>query len=121
MTRQTVRSIKQSKKESLFYQELSTLFMKVAFDEPLFHGLTLNRVALSADGGICFMFFYTAGGKEAFEKLMPKLILYKPSLRKALAHSINSRYTPELVFRFDEQFEKQQRIEELLSKIGEEK
>ncbi|MFZ5953602.1 MAG: ribosome-binding factor A [Candidatus Dependentiae bacterium] len=119
MDSQHTRSIKKAKKESLFYQELSKLIHQIIMDEPELASLTFNRVRLSEDSGICFMLFYTPEGKALFDKLLPKLILYKPSLRKSLAHAIRSRYTPDLVFQYDEQFEKQQRIEELLNKIGE--
>jgi ribosome-binding factor A len=119
MDSHNTRSIKKAKKESLFYQELSKLIHHVIMDEPELASITFNRVRLSDDCGICFMLFYTPEGKEAFDKLLPKLILYKPSLRKSLAHAIRSRYTPELVFQYDDQFEKQQRLEELLNKIGE--
>lgn len=120
MDNQQTRSIKKAKKESLFYQELSKLIHQIIMDEPELAPLTFNRVRLSDDSGICFLLFYTVDGKEFFDKLLPKLVLYKPSLRKALSRAINSRYTPQLVFQYDEQFEKQQRIEELFKKIGDE-
>ena len=80
-------------------------------------GLSITRVKLADDGSICTIFFYTPGGLEAFKEKRNFLILYKPSLRKAIARAIPARYTPELVFRFDDTFEKQQRIEQILDTI----
>ena len=69
---------------------------------------------------MCSIFFYAADGKQQFQELLPFLILYKPSLRKALASAIPARYTPNLLFKFDAQYEKQRRIDDLLIKLKEE-
>ncbi len=117
MTQSNVRSIKLAKKEALLFKELSQLFMRLSMDEPELHGIHISRVELSRDGGICFILFYTDKGETEFHAKMSLLILYKPSLRKALSKNIASRYTPDLVFKFDEKFEKQARIDALLDKI----
>lgn len=112
--------IKRAQKESRLLREISQLLMKIAMDDPALNGIFINKVQLSPDKSVCNIFFYAMDGQEAFKKILPTLILYKPSLRKALATIIPSRYTPELVFKFDAQFEKQKRIEDLLEKIKEE-
>jgi ribosome-binding factor A len=117
MIQSTVKSIKNAKKESLIFREVSSLFLNLILDQPQLSDMTINRIELSRDGGICFIFFYTAQGEEAFFEKLPLLILYKPSLRKALAQKIVSRYTPDLVFRFDNTLEKRHRIESLLDTI----
>jgi ribosome-binding factor A len=109
--------IKRAQKESLMFREISRLFLSITIDEPRLRTIHVNRVGLSSDRSMCTVYFYTADGPQAFQALMPTLILYKPSLRKALSQAIPSRYTPDLIFKFDEQFEKQQRIEQLLEKI----
>ncbi len=109
--------IKRAQKESLLLRELSKLLMQITMDNRELQGIFVNRVKLSPDRSICLVYFYCADGAEGFKKRMPLLILYKPSLRKALATAIPSRYTPELMFKFDRQFEKQQRIENLLEQI----
>lgn len=109
--------IKRAQKESLLLRELSKLLLQISMDDSRIAGVFINRVQLSQDKGTCNVLFYTAAGKEAFDALMPILILYKPSLRKALSTIIPGRYTPQLAFKFDSQFEKQQRIENLLEKL----
>ncbi len=111
------KNIKQAQKEELLLRELAQLFLQIALDEPRLHDLFLNRVHLSPDKGMCSIYFYSPLGKKKFDEIFPILILYKPSLRAALAKRIPARYTPQLVFKFDDQFEKQQRIENLLEKI----
>ncbi len=86
-------------------------------DDTRLQGLTINRVQLSPDKGMCSVYFYTPLGEEHFKDMLRILILYKPSLRKALASRIQARYTPDLTFKFDTQFEKVQRVEELLEKV----
>ncbi len=111
--------IKRSQKESLLFREISQLFLQATLDDPRLEGLFVNRVQLSPDKGLCTVFFYTPQGEEAFKEKRSILTLYKPSLRKALATSIRSRYTPNLSFKFDTQFEKHQRLEELIEQVKE--
>lgn len=67
--------------------------------------------------GTCTVYFYSPQGKEYFRKVQHILLDYKPSLRKALASGLQAHYTPQLVFAFDAQFEKQQRIEQLIEQV----
>jgi ribosome-binding factor A len=113
----SVHSIKKSQKESLLFRAIAQLFSSTTQDDARLAGIAVNRVKLSDDKGVATVFFYTSGGLAEFKEKLPTILLYKNSLRKALAHSINSRYTPELVFKFDDQFEKQQRIEGILQQI----
>ena len=113
--------VKRAQKESLLFREISQLFLQAGLDDPKLQTITIYRVALSSDKGVCTVYFYTPEGEETFTKeLLPIVTQYKVSLRRALASRIRSRYTPELVFAFDKQFEKQLRIEELIEKVKEE-
>lgn len=120
MSDSNTSTIKRAQKESLFLREISNLFLQTAMDDKRLQGMHVNRVALSPDKGWCTVFFYTPEGKSHFDAALPILILYKPSLRKALASIINSRYVPDLVFKYDEQYEKELRIETLLEKVKQE-
>ena len=112
-----VKSIKRAQKEALLYREISTLFLKITLEDARLQELFINRVSLSPDKGMCSIFFYTDRGEAGFQELMEILVLYKPSLRKALSSRIPSRYVPNLLFKFDTKFEKHQRIEQLLETI----
>ncbi len=112
-----VRSIKQAQKQSLLLREISRLFAQTAMDDPRLIKLTINRIQLSPDKGSCSVYFYTPGGPAEFKELLEVLKLYKPSLRSALAKSINARYTPQLVFKYDEQYEKEEKMNKLLDAI----
>jgi ribosome-binding factor A len=120
MNNPRVSDIKRAQKESLLLHEVSGYFLRITLDDERLKTLTLNRVKLSRDKSSCTLFFYCSGGAEMFKKLLPTLILYKPSMRKALADQIDGRYTPQLIFKYDAPFERQLGIEALLDKIKEE-
>ena len=93
--------------------------LEAARDDASLQSITITRVALSADKSSCSVFFYTPAGEEAFKKMLETLKLYKPSLRTALAAKIRGRYTPDIIFRFDEQYEKSEKMNKLLEKLKE--
>ena len=107
-------AIKRAQKEAGLYRILSGLFHQATLEKPELAGLFINRVELSPGKTVCYAYMYTAQGKEQFDKVLPSLTIFKPSMRKAVADSMGGRYTVEIVFAFDEQFEKQQRIEQIL-------
>lgn len=113
----SVSNVKRAQKESLLFREISQLFLQAMMDDKRLEGLFVNRVQLSPDKGVCTVYFYTAKGEEYFDDILQVLTLYKPSMRKALASTVKGRYVPDLVFEFDKQFEKQQRIEELIEQV----
>jgi ribosome-binding factor A len=112
-------AIKRAQKESLLLHVFSELLLQITLDDSRIQGIYVNRVKLSSDKSVCTIFFYTPDGPDTFNEKLGYLLLYKPSLRKAIAQAIPSRYVPELVFKFDDQFEKQQRVDELLDRIKE--
>lgn len=112
-------NVKRAQKESLLFREISQLFLQASMDDSRLQGLFVNRVHLSPDKSMCSVYFYSAQGEQYFKELLHTLTLYKPSMRKALAATIRGRYVPDLIFKFDKQFEKQQRIEALIEQVRE--
>jgi len=110
-------SIKHAQKESLLSKKIAILLSQIAQDDASIADLALNRVELSANKSTATLYFYLKGGQKAFDEKIRALTLYKPSLRAALAKLAPSRYTPELVFRYDARFEKELKINQLLDKI----
>src|SRR5665647_906470 len=107
-------SIKFSQKSTQIYREVSALITQEKMNNKALQNVLINRVTLSRDKGICFIYFYVPD-KTQLKEALNTLICYKPSLRKALADSIKARYTPDIIFRYDETFEKQEHIENLLN------
>jgi len=113
-------SVKRAQKESLLHQLLLQLYLQLMLDDKRLQGMSITRVKLSPDKSVCSVFFHTDQGELGFKERFNTLVLYKPSLRKAIADAIPSRYVPNLVFKYDAQVEKQQRVEEILKKIKDE-
>lgn len=117
----SISSVRRAQKESLLFREISYLFMQASFDDPKLRSISISRVALSPDKGLCTIYFYSGKGEEYFFKeILHVLTQYKPSLRKALASRLQLRYTPELSFTFDSQLEKQLRVEQLIEQVKQE-
>ncbi len=116
----TVSDIKRAQKEKSILREISTLFMQAAQDDPQLSGFMITRVELTPDKGLCYVYMYVEGGLEAFKEKLQYLKLYKPSLRKSLADTLKFRYTPEISFAFDTQYEKELEINNLFEKLKEE-
>ncbi len=108
---------KREQKTSLFLHEISNLIRTLALDEPALSKVFVSRVKLSNDYGICFVYFSTFTDKEDFDNAFEILKLYKPSLRKALAQIVHSRYAANLVFLYDELKEKEREINTLLDEV----
>lgn len=120
MNNKRVSDIKRAQKTSLLLRAISTLFSQATMDNKELRSFYVNRVELSPDKSNCYVFFCAIGGEEEFKKNKAHLILFKPSLRAALAKQINGRYTPQIVFKFDAVHDKVQRVEQLLEDIKKE-
>jgi len=115
------QEIKREKKKSLFLREIASLVQSLGGEDKVVAQVYVTRVDLSADTGICYVYFstYTEFSEELFKTVLERLKLYKPSMRKALAHTIPGRYTPDLLFLYDKPKEKEFRINQLLDKASE--
>lgn len=109
--------VRRARKESQLYREISTYFMQITQNDAGFSGLFINSVRLSPDKGTLSIFFACAGGEEEFQSRLDHLILYKPAIRKAVSQAVQARYTPQLVFKYDEQFEKQHKLDTLFDQL----
>jgi ribosome-binding factor A len=120
--------IKRERRKSVLLRELSTFIDAIAEEQPAVREVYLSRLDLSADGGICYLYFAAVTpqigsgqtAEERYKEALSILKLYRPSLRKNLAQSLQARYTPDLMFLFDENREKIDRINGLLDQVSQE-
>jgi len=110
-------AIKRSQKEAALFRLISSLVHQATLEQPSLQGTFVTRVELSPGKTLCHVFFYTAQGQEHFNQVLQDLKLFKPSMRKAIADEMQSRYTVDLMFQFDAQFEKKERIDRLLDSL----
>lgn len=117
--------IKREQKKSLYLQKLTEILRELAEQEPIIGNVYISRVDLSADTGICYVFFgsYPDPANDdlsVFNTALEKLKLYKPSLRSVFAQRVRTRYVPDFFFKFDEKQESLRNINNLLDKVQEE-
>jgi len=115
----SVYDIKRAQKTSLLFRLISKLFLEASIDDEKVSGLYISHVKLSPNKSHCYVFFSSVNGKKEFEEKFSSLLLYKPSLRAAIAKEVNSRYTPDIIFKFDEEGEKSRKINDLIDKLKE--
>jgi ribosome-binding factor A len=109
--------VRRARKESLLFRELSSFLMRITQNDSLLAGIFVSAVVLSPDKSSCSILFASANGKAYFEEHLGRLILYKPALRKALSQAIQARHTPQLIFKYDERFEKEQKLNTLFDQL----
>lgn len=110
-------SVRREQKKKALFRMLSSIVQNIACDDIALNSLFVSRVELSDDGSMCYIYFSTYTTQEAFEAMLPKLILYKPSMRATLAKEFQSRYTPDLIFYYDKIKDKERAIHELLDSV----
>jgi len=97
--------------------ELSLLLVQKAQD-PQLREVTISRVELSDDLRHAKIYFTLLPGKASVEKVNRSLIKAAGFMRSHLAKTLNLRFTPELRFWYDKEFEKVEKIERLLDEIS---
>lgn len=117
MTENKVSLQKRAKRESLIRKELSKLFLDIKQSDRNLDDLYITNVELSSNKSSAHVLFFSEKGEEFFNEKLNFIILYKPSVRKALSQILNSRYTPNIIFQYDKTLEKQAKIESLLDKV----
>jgi len=119
----SVYTIKREQKKSLYLQKLTTILYQLSEEVPLLRNVYVSRIDLSADTGICYLYFATfpdanKSPQEVFDEALYHLKLYKKSIRKSFAQIIKARYCPDLTFLFDEKYEKVYSMNTLLTKVS---
>lgn len=101
-------------------QELTELMTRSVKD-PGIGFLTLTSVRLTPDLQLARVFFTVLGDDKARKETARALDRAKPFLRRQLSSRLRLRRVPELDFRYDESIEQQDRIEQILKQIREER
>lgn len=95
--------------------ELSILLLQKVSD-PRLEGVAISHVVMAPDLKRAKIYFTVSTGTD--HRVVKKALLKaKGFFRSALAGAINLRYTPDLVFFYDDQSDEAQRIDSLLREI----
>lgn len=113
----SVSEIKRARKESNIRREISAAVLSISKDHKELGDLVVSRVQLSKGKNQCSIYFYTSEGEEKFMEKLELLKLYKPSIRTMLAKNLQSRYVPEIRFKFDKQLDKTSKMEQVIESL----
>lgn len=83
--------------------------------------ITITRVTVSSDLQVARVYYTTMGDAKAKEETRRGLERARPMLRRALGQRLRLRRVPELHFRFDESIGHQDRIEQILQELNQER
>lgn len=99
-----------------YQKELSKLLVLEAKDECL-SSVTVTEVRITND--LSYATIYYICPPFVKEKVEKSLARAKGYIRKELAHRVQTRKSPELIFKYDEAFEYGNHINEIISKLHE--
>ena len=100
--------------------EISELLAREVHD-PGIGFITLTRARVTADLQLARIFYTTLGDANARKNTALALDRATPFLRRQIGRRLRLRHIPELEFRFDESIEQQDRIEQLLRELADER
>ena len=100
--------------------ELSLLLVQRAQD-PHLRDITISRVELSDDLRHAKIYYTLFQGQAQTSKVNRSLVKATGFMRSHLAKTLNLRFTPELRFWYDDEFEEVEKIERLLDEISQER
>ncbi len=101
----------------LIQREISNLLLRQVKD-PRIRFVTITRVKLSADLRYANVFMCTHENDDAArQKVLKGLESAKSFIRRSLSQNLKLRYTPELVFKFDEALEEGERVLKLIDEV----
>ena len=100
--------------------ELSLLLVQRVRD-PQLQEISISRVELSDDLRHAKVYFTMFQGGNKLDKARRSLQKASGFMRSHLAKTLNLRFTPELRFWYDEEFEEVEKIEKLLDEIAQER
>jgi ribosome-binding factor A len=111
-----MNEIRKKRLESLFKREISMILMREIKD-PRIHFVTVTNVSMTNDYKIAHIYVSIMGDEKEKEKNLEGLKNATGFIRKLLGESIKIRYNPELIFKIDDSFEKQDKIFKILKEI----
>ncbi len=100
--------------------ELSSLLISKVKD-PRLHGVSISRVEVPDDLSLARVFFTVLGGKKEIREAGVGLESAKGFMRSHIAKTLNLRFTPALLFRYDNVMEKVAELDEIFQEIANER
>src|SRR6056297_2383977 len=100
----------------LIHKEISALLVK-GLKDPRVGFVTITGVEVTPDLHLARVFYSVIGDEEARRQTEAGLKSSQPFIRHQLSGRLQMRYTPDLIFQYDESVDYGNRIESLLRNI----
>lgn len=110
-------SKKYERRVSELIQRHLTELLRTRVNDPRVQLVTITDVEVNADTTQAQVYFTTLGGPEAREETLEGLKSANGFLRRELGQGLRLRNIPELIFQWDESFERGERISSLLDQL----
>ncbi|MCX8092860.1 MAG: 30S ribosome-binding factor RbfA [Candidatus Goldbacteria bacterium] len=115
-----MNEIRKKRLESLLKREIGMILLREIKD-PRIHFVTVTDVSMTNDYKIAHIYVSIMGDEKEKENNLRGLQNAAGFIRKLVGESIKIRYNPELIFKIDDSFEKQNKILKILKEIEENK
>ena len=112
-----VSDIRKKKLESLARKRVSTLLTQEISD-PRLGFITVTKVELDREIKLCKVFFTVLGEQKERRRVDRMLDHARGFIRTEIARILATRTAPQVVFEYDETYEKTRRLEELIDRAA---
>ena len=102
---------------SLIRQEISELLQRQVKDPRLGNFITVNEVSTSPDLKYARVFVSCIDSGVEKEEVLSALASASGFFRREVAKSLKLRYTPELIFQWDDSIERAEHISQLIDEV----
>ncbi len=113
-----MNEIRKKRLESLLKREISMILMREIKD-PRIHFVTVTNVSMTNDYKTAHIYVSIMGDEKEKKLNFEGLKNATGFIRKLVGEAIKIRYNPELIFKIDDSFEKQDKIFKILKEIEE--
>ena len=111
------KSVRLQQRESTLLRLIGDMFINLQTHIKELYKVFPNKIDLSPDGSLAKIYLFSDEGEEFVRKIIGDLVVYKPSMKKAIATHISLRVIPNILFVFDKQYEKEQKLQNFIDKV----
>jgi len=115
-----MRPFNRADRVSALIQESLSILLKKSIKDPRLQAVSITGVKISADLKVAKIYFAISDLVSTKEAAMAGFEKAKGFIKYTLAHQLNLRYMPELVFYYDDSIDRGFRIDSILKKLEKE-
>ena len=101
-------------------ETIALMLVRGQIADPRIRGVTLNAVKMTADLQIAKVYFSVLGGKENLIEVQKGLKQASGFIRRELGKALLVRYTPAVIFHYDDSIEYSVKMGALIAKVSDE-